>query len=121
MTSQEFNLETFETAIRQMDKPVIVDFWASWSVPCMMYKERLAILAHNMKDEDAIIGSVNIDDIPELTQRFSIITIPTTLIFYKEQIVKQYIGIQEPDVLLDAVLEMTGKNIKEEPPVEETE
>ncbi len=113
---KEYSLETFEAAIRQQEKPVVVDFWASWSVPCLMNKERIPGTIDLIGDV-ALIGSVNIDDIPELTDRFSIITIPTTLIFYKEQIVKQFIGIQEPEVLQEAVMNILG--IKKPEPVEE--
>lgn len=118
MESQEFTLETFEQAIRQQELPVVVDFWVPWSTACLMYKERLE-LALPLLEGYALMGSVDIDQIPELTDRFSIITIPTTMIFYKEQIVKQYIGIQEPETLLDAVLEMTGKKpVTEDAPTE---
>ncbi|MCC7304059.1 thioredoxin family protein [bacterium] len=113
MSTQEFKLETFEAAMAQQERPVVVDFWASWSVPCLLFKDRLTEVANILSDSDAIMGSVNIDDFPELTERFSIITIPTTLIIYKDKIVKQYIGIQEPEVLVDAVFEMVGKKPKE--------
>lgn len=107
MEQQDFTLETFESAVRQHDMPVIVDFGAIWSVACLMYKEKLEE-AHHFLEKYAIFGSVDIDRVPELTERFSIITIPTTLIFYQGKIAKQYMGIQELETLQAAIEEITG-------------
>ncbi|PIY17310.1 hypothetical protein COZ14_03440 [Candidatus Dojkabacteria bacterium CG_4_10_14_3_um_filter_Dojkabacteria_WS6_41_9] len=111
MDFKSITLKEFENAINQKDKPVIVDFWAISSIACGMYKERLDI-AHEQLADYALFGSVEIEKLPELTERFSIITIPTTLIFYKGEIAKQYMGIQEPETLFAAIEDITGKKIK---------
>lgn len=110
--SQAFTIESFEEAVRQQELPVIVDFWAIWSVACIMYKDRLK-LARGILAGHALFGSVDIELVPQLTERFSIITIPTTFIFYKGQIAKQYMGIQEPETLVAAIEDITGKEIKQ--------
>ncbi|MFZ6022697.1 MAG: thioredoxin family protein [Patescibacteria group bacterium] len=116
MEPQAFTNEGFEQAIHQTEKPVVVVFEAPWSVACLMYRDRI-VDAVELCGEDAIFGFVDIDVEKELTERFSIITIPTTLIFYKEQIAKQYMGIQEPQLLQQTVFELIGKQI----PASETE
>lgn len=112
---QEFTLEGFEAALQQQEKVVVVHFWATWSVPCLMYKPRLNFTAENLIEE-AMFGSLNVDDFPELAERFSIITIPTTLLFYKNEIVKQFIGIQEPEIIFASVYEILGKKLPVEFP-----
>lgn len=113
METQDFVLETFEAAVQQQDKPVTVIFQAPWSVACLMYQEKVDAAAALCGD-DALFGYVDIDAFPELTERFSIITIPTTLIFYKEEIVKQYMGIQEPEILQAAVFDILGKPVPQQ-------
>jgi len=110
MKTKSFTLEAFEAAIRQKDLPVVVDFWAIWSVACLMYKQKLED-AIDLLDKVALFGSIDIDLIPELRDRFSIITIPTTMIFYQGKIAKQYMGIQEPETLKAAIEDITGKLI----------
>ncbi len=110
MAQQTFTVSTFEAAVRQHELPVIVDFWAIWSTACVMYKDKLAE-ADELLEKHAILGSIDIERVPELTDRFSIITIPTTLIFFKGKIAKQYMGIQEPETLKAAIEEITGKTI----------
>lgn len=118
MEPQVLTSENFESTIQQTEKPVVVVFEASWSVACLMYHDRI-IDAVDLCGEEAIFGFVDIDIEKELTERFSVITIPTTLIFYKEQIAKQYMGIQEPELLQQVIYELVGKPlpVKEEPDV----
>lgn len=111
MEQQRLTLKSFEELIRQ-EKPVVVDFWAIWSTACVMYKEKLRD-AHKLLEKYASFGSVDIERVPELAEQFSIITIPTTMIFLKGQIVKQYMGIQEPEALQAAIEEITGIKIEQ--------
>lgn len=100
------NIDSF---IANDELPLVVDFWANWSTACLMYKEKLEF-AREILEGMALFGSVDIDEAPDIAERYSIITIPTTLIFWKGAIVKQYIGIQEHDLLENVVMDLIEKD-----------
>lgn len=112
----EITTANLDQYISQNEKPVIVDFGATWSVPSLMLATRLEE-AMDIVEDRAIWGRVNIDDEPDLVTRFSLISLPTTLVFWQGQIVKQYMGIHEPDVFVGIVDELSPVP---EAPAEET-
>lgn len=85
----ELNAENFDKEVLESDKPVLVDFWASWCGPCMMLAP---IMEEIEREHDEIkVCKVNVDEEPELAQRFEIATIPRVLAFDKGK----YIGMSE--------------------------
>ena len=81
----------FETEVMSSDKPVLVDFWAEWCMPCRMIAplvEELAVTyAGKLK-----VGTVNVDEQPDLANRFGIISIPALLVFKNGELVQQKLG-----------------------------
>ena len=80
----------FDEAVLKADKPVLVDFWATWCGPCRMQGPVLAALAE--KREDVLVGKVNVDEEPVLANRFGIVSIPTLMIFKGGQAVDTLVG-----------------------------
>lgn len=82
--------ENFEETVNRSELPVLVDFWAPWCSYCRRLEPTLAALADE-RDGQIVIAKLNIDDEPELTDRFEVDTIPTLLMFnrgkYSEAIV----------------------------------
>ena len=88
----------FETEVLGSDLPVIVDFWAEWCGPCRAVSPILAQIAEERADELRVV-KVNIDEEPELQQRYGILSIPTILLFKGGEPAAAAIGAQPKQML----------------------
>ena len=73
--------------IKQGDKPILIDFYASWCGPCKMLSPIIDEIAEERKD--IVVGKVNVDDEPELAEKFGVFSIPTLVILKDGEIVHQ--------------------------------
>ena len=85
-----FNSETFEQAIAG-DKPVLVDFWATWCGPCRMIAPVIEEVAAEFEGK-AIVGKVDVDEEMSLAQRFHVMSIPTLIVLKDGKVVEQAVG-----------------------------
>ena len=79
MTEITITKDNFTAEVLNSDKPVIVDFWATWCGPCKMLAPVLAEIAEERADIK--VGKINIDEEPELATEFRIVSIPTVMLF----------------------------------------
>jgi thioredoxin 1 len=83
-------------------KPVVVDFWAEWCGPCRMVGPIVETLAEQY-DGKVIIGKLNVDDNPDVCEKYGIRNIPTILFFKNGEIVDKQVGAVQKDVLIAKV------------------
>jgi thioredoxin 1 len=81
----------FETEVMSSDTPVLVDFWAEWCMPCRMIAPLVEELAGTYAGK-LKVGTVNVDEQPDLANRFGIISIPALLVFKNGELVQQKLG-----------------------------
>lgn len=81
----------FEEKVLKAGKPVLVDFWAAWCGPCKMAEPVLEELADEYKGKIAIV-KVNVDENSASTQKYGIMSIPTTVLFKEGKEIGRQIG-----------------------------
>ena len=88
----------FDSEVIQSETPVIVDFWAEWCGPCRAVSPVLEQIAEERADEVRLV-KVNIDEEPELAQRYGILSIPTIVLFKGGEPAAAAIGAQPKRML----------------------
>lgn len=91
MATKEVTDASFAADVLQSDKPVIVDFWATWCGPCRMVSPVLEEIAEANADK-VTVAKVDIDANPQTAQNYQILSIPTMLVFQGGKVVKQVVG-----------------------------
>ena len=89
----------FEQEVLKSDRPVLLDFWASWCGPCRMVAPTLDEIA--AERQDIKVGKINVDEEPELTAQFKVMSIPTLVVMEKGEIKNKAVGVRPKEEILE--------------------
>ena len=101
---QEVSDQNFSSFI-QSDTPVLIDFWAAWCGPCRLLSPIVDELGLDL-GEKLRVGKLNVDENPETSQQFGIMSIPTLLVFKQGKSVRQIVGYMPKDQLLARIADL---------------
>ncbi|MBR2764639.1 MAG: thioredoxin [Blautia sp.] len=85
----------FEEEVLKSEKPILVDFWATWCGPC----KRQGPILSELAAEGYSIGKVDVDEEPSLAQQFNVMSIPTLILFKGGQEAERLVGLSSKDTL----------------------
>lgn len=95
----ELTNETFENEVLNSDKPVLVDFWATWCGPCKMAAPIVEKIAG--EHDEIKVCKVDVDENPELARKYKVFSIPTFVVFRGGEAVRRTVGAVSEGELLD--------------------
>ena len=98
MSVIHINKNNFQNEVLNSEKPVLLDFWASWCGPCRMVSPIVDEIAAECGDIK--VGKVNVDEQPELAAQFGVMSIPTLVVMKGGKVVNQMVGARPKGQIL---------------------
>ena len=92
MSAININKNNFQDEVINSEKPVLLDFWASWCGPCRMVGPIVDEIA--AERGDLKVGKVNVDEQPELAGQFGVMSIPTLVVMKNGKVTNQAVGVR---------------------------
>lgn len=87
--------ENFKKEVLETEKTILVDFWATWCMPC----KRQGVILEEMAADGLTVGKIDVDEQPELAAQFRVMSIPTLIIFKGGKEVERLVGLRSKEEL----------------------
>ena len=100
MAEITITMENFEKEVIKSDKPVLIDFWATWCGPCKMIAPTVEEIAEEYEGKIKV-GKVNVDEEPDLTQSFGISSIPTLVLMKDGKPADMMVGLRTKEQIVE--------------------
>ncbi len=100
MSELKITKQNFEQEVLNADKPVLIDFWATWCGPCQMLGPVIEEIAEEANG-DYIVGKVNVDEEPELAASFGVASIPMLAVIKDGKVVNKAVGYRPKDQVIE--------------------
>ena len=97
--AKEITVENFETEVLKSEKPILIDFWATWCGPCM----RQGPVVDELAEEGYAVGKVDVDQNMALAQQFRVVSIPTLILFKDGAEAQRFVGLTSKEELKSAL------------------
>ena len=97
----EININNFQSEVMESDKPVLLDFWASWCGPCRTVSPIVDEIAN--EHPEIKVGKVNVDVETELASQFKIMSIPSLFVIKDGKVVNQSVGAKSKNQILEMI------------------
>ena len=98
MSAVNISKENFHHEVLNANKPVLLDFWASWCGPCRMVLPMVEQIAEER--EDVKVGKINVDEQPELASQFGVFSVPTLMVMKDGEIIRKSTGAKPKKAIL---------------------
>lgn len=98
----ELKVENIEKELKNISKPVIIDFFASWCGPCKMLGPVLEKISEKLGDSLEIV-KIDIDKYPELANKYEIMSVPTLLFFLNGELIRRETGFMPEEKIFDLI------------------
>ena len=99
MMAKEITVENFETEVLKSEKPILIDFWATWCGPCM----RQGPVVEELAEEGYAGGKVAVDQNMALAQQFRVVSMPTLILFKDGAEAQRFVGLTSKEELKSAL------------------
>ena len=101
MAVMKINGNNFEEKILKAQGTAVVDFWADWCGPCRMFSPIIEQFA--AEHPEIAVGKVNVDENPDLGDRYRVMSIPTLLVFRNGEVTASSVGVKPKQALENLV------------------